>query len=97
MRVPIVISRKDKWVVAACPAIDVVSQGSDEQQARANLLEAMTLFFESCLERGTLDQVLKSCGFSLSQFPPIDDQAECLEVPLYMLANSKESNQCLHA
>ena len=97
MRVPIVVSKKDKWVVASCPALDVVSQGADEKEARSNLLEAMTLFLESCLERGTLDQVLKNCGFTPSQSKPIEDESESMEVPLYMLAHHGESHQCRHA
>ena len=33
--------------VALCPEIDIASQGSTIEEARANLVEALTLFFES--------------------------------------------------
>jgi predicted RNase H-like HicB family nuclease len=41
-----VIEREDDWFVATCPEVDVVSQGKSIEEARANLLEAVELFFE---------------------------------------------------
>ncbi len=55
--------KKEKWYVASCPALDVFSQGGTEKQAEKNLREALCLFLTSCVERGTLDAVLKECGF----------------------------------
>jgi len=52
----------DRWV-AGCPALDVYSQGSDESDAKRCLKEAITLWVESCLERGTLDEALRQLGF----------------------------------
>ena len=33
--------------VAICPEVDIASQGSTIEEARTNLIEALTLFFES--------------------------------------------------
>jgi predicted RNase H-like HicB family nuclease len=33
--------------VALCPELDIVSQGDTVEEARANLTEALTLFFET--------------------------------------------------
>ena len=41
-----VIEREDDWYVSTCPEVDVVSQGKTIEEARANLLEAVELFFE---------------------------------------------------
>lgn len=41
-----VIARDEDWFVATCPEVDVVSQGKTIEDARANLLEAVELFFE---------------------------------------------------
>jgi predicted RNase H-like HicB family nuclease len=41
-----VIEREDDWFVATCPEVAVVSQGKTIEEARANLLEAVELFFE---------------------------------------------------
>ena len=40
------IEREDDWFVATCPEVDVTSQGKTIENARANLLEAVELFFE---------------------------------------------------
>ncbi len=65
LKVPFVIHKKKKWFVASCPVLDVHSQGETEEQAKKNLGEALYLFFVSCFERGTLDEVLKKCGFKV--------------------------------
>lgn len=53
----------DQWL-AWCPPIDVMSQGSTEEAALAALKEAIELWFESCLDRGVLDEALKEAGFT---------------------------------
>jgi predicted RNase H-like HicB family nuclease len=41
-----IIEREDQGFVSLCPEVDVASQGSSIEEARANLVEALTLFFE---------------------------------------------------
>lgn len=45
-RLTAIIEREDDGFVALCPEVDVASQGSTIEEARANLVEALTLFFE---------------------------------------------------
>lgn len=40
------IQREDDLYVSLCPELDIVSQGSNVQEARENLREAITLFLE---------------------------------------------------
>jgi predicted RNase H-like HicB family nuclease len=47
LRLTAIIEREDDGFVALCPELDVASQGSSIENARANLVEALTLFFES--------------------------------------------------
>ena len=42
-----IIEREGDGYVALCPELDVASQGDNIEQARENLREALTLFFES--------------------------------------------------
>jgi predicted RNase H-like HicB family nuclease len=42
-----IIEREDDEYVALCPELDIVSQGSSVEEARANLAEALSLFFET--------------------------------------------------
>ena len=42
-----ILSREDDGFVALCPELDITSQGSTIEEARANLIDALTLFFET--------------------------------------------------
>ena len=42
-----IIEREDDGFVALCPELDIASQGSTIEEARANLIDALTLFFET--------------------------------------------------
>lgn len=45
-RVTALIEREGDGFVALCPELDIASQGGTIEEARANLEEAVTLFFE---------------------------------------------------
>ena len=45
-RLTAIIEREDDGFVALCPELDIASQGSTVEETRANLVEALTLFFE---------------------------------------------------
>ena len=49
-----VVEHEEDAFVALCPDLDIASQGSTVEEARANLVEAIELFFEtaSVEERG---------------------------------------------
>ena len=42
-----VIEREDNMYVALCPELDIASQGETVEEARANLKEAIEMFFET--------------------------------------------------
>lgn len=46
-QVTAVIEREGDGYVALSPELDIASQGDTIEEARANLLEALTLFFET--------------------------------------------------
>ena len=46
-RLAAVIEREDDGYVALCPELDIASQGATVEEARENLIEALTLFFET--------------------------------------------------
>jgi predicted RNase H-like HicB family nuclease len=66
---PISITKKEKYFFSCCPILDVWSQGETELIAVDNLREALQLFLIDCFERGTLDKVLKDCGFIAQKKP----------------------------
>jgi predicted RNase H-like HicB family nuclease len=46
-RLTAIIEREDNGFVSLCPELDIASQGTSVEDARANLVEALTLFFET--------------------------------------------------
>ena len=46
-RLTAIIEREDDGFVSLCPELDVASEGASIEEARTNLIEALTLFFET--------------------------------------------------
>jgi predicted RNase H-like HicB family nuclease len=46
-RLTAIIERENDGYVALCPEYDIASEGSSIEEARKNLIEALTLFFET--------------------------------------------------
>ena len=61
-RLTAIIEREDEGYVSLCPELDIASQGASIEEARANLIEALTLFFEAAspeeIQRRTRSEVL---------------------------------------
>lgn len=47
------IEREGDMFVALCPELDIASQGDSVEEARANLIEALELFFETASKSET--------------------------------------------
>jgi len=45
-----VIEKEDDIYVSLCPELDIASQGETPEEAKANLIEALELFFEAASE-----------------------------------------------
>ena len=100
-KLPVKITKKRKWFIASCPILDIVSQGETEASAKKNLKEALSLFFLSCFERGSLDAVLKQCGFKaappVSEKPrvkPVVSKEEYLNIPIPFLVDRHPELEC---
>ena len=98
MQLPAIIIKKTKWYVASCPALDIVSQGKTEEEAKYNLIEAVTVFMISCHECGVLDSVLKQCGFvpdfSHSPASQATDKIDYINVPLPFIIDMGKPHRC---
>ena len=101
IEVPIKTQKRAKWTIASCSVLDIHSQGATAAQARSNLGEAISLFLVSCFERGTLDDVLKTCGFRAEhQSVKVSHKqktVETLNVPIPFLVNSRSGLHTCHA
>jgi predicted RNase H-like HicB family nuclease len=88
---PVEVSFKPsgKYWIASCPSLDIHTQGEDFESANENLKEALALFFESCLSRGTLKEVLRQAGYSPVQIRTVEDAAKQFHLPPPVLAECR--------
>ena len=99
-KLPLKLIKRKRWVVASCPILDVHSQGETEEKAKKNLIEALTLFFISCFERGALDSVLKQCGFSagtaltISKKKQLATPQDYINVPIPFVVDQNKQSRC---
>ncbi len=99
-RLPFTLKKRKNWILSSCPILDVHSQGPTEEKAVENLREALTLFFVSCFERGTLDEVLKECGFVSTAIDykmkpqPFENE---IDIPIPFYHNQQRRQQRCHA
>lgn len=97
-KLPVTYKKKAKWYVAACPVLDVVTQGTTKKKAETNLKEALSLFFEYCIEEGTLDEVLKQSGFTpIKTDVPKNRPAgkgEYINIPIPFLVKPPKNQPC---
>ena len=88
---PVSYKRDGDWFIATCEALDVVSQGKSQKEAHAAIIEAVSLFLETCYEMGTLGDVLRQLGFN--QMQPQRDRVgkshDVIEVPMELVANAQ--------
>ena len=96
---PIKIKKKPGIYISSCDVFDVHSQGYTEAEARKNIGEAVRLFISSCFERGTLEDVLKECGFRVVSTPfrkkPSDK--DFITVPIPFSTRNHCRIQCMKA
>ncbi len=59
------IWRDGEWYVAAAWPVDLVTDGTSVQDAKAKLQEAVELFLEGTEEMGTTVEVLEECGYRI--------------------------------
>ena len=101
LNIPFKVKKRKNWILASCPSLDIHSQGPTEKKALNSLREAISLFLISCFERGTLDAVLKECGFSTYKEPPpkqpkTKTASRCIDVPIPLMLNPTHSTRSCH-
>jgi len=101
VKLPATVKKRGEYYIASCPFLDVHSQGETEEKALKNLKQALRLFFMSCFERGTLDDVLHECGFKpIQKFEAKASQRfprgyKSIEVPLpFHIPRKADPLQC---
>lgn len=88
-KLPALVEREGDWFVALCPVLDVASQGRTHDDALRALTEATKSFLSTCYEMGTLDNVLKECGFERDGLAAADlfaAEQDVINVPMELVA-----------
>jgi predicted RNase H-like HicB family nuclease len=67
LKVPLFIFREGRTYVSYSPALDLASCGKTPAHARRMFAEAMQLFIEFAVERGTLAEILLEQGWTKSK------------------------------
>lgn len=62
LKVPYIIKREEDGFTIECVDLSIVTQGDTLKEARKNIIEAITLHFQSAEELGILDQELEKLG-----------------------------------
>lgn len=61
---PVTFLREGKQFVAYTPALDLSTSGNTFEQAKKRFSEIVGIFFEECLNMGTLESVLSDLGWN---------------------------------
>ena len=63
---PVVITREQSWFVAACPLLDLATQGKSESEVRENMKECITDFFSDPDTQKPSQKEIASAAISVS-------------------------------
>jgi hypothetical protein len=65
---------------AYCPALELSSYGNNVEDAQSAFNEALEIFLEDTLQKGTLEKVLLKLGWTLKAMPKADFEPPKLKV-----------------
>jgi predicted RNase H-like HicB family nuclease len=81
VRLEVAVRQVDDQWIACCAPLDVMTQASTREDALGGLKEAVELWFESCLERGVLDEAMTEVGFHRYKYnQALPEGAKVMEV-----------------
>jgi hypothetical protein len=89
VKLPVFIFKERDEYIAWTPALDISTCGESSKQVKRRFEEIVEAFFEEIIEMGTIDDVLKECGWKKVTkpkkrwIPPaIDHAVEEVKIPL---------------
>ncbi len=63
LQLPISVFREGKHFIAYTPVLDLSTSGKNYEEVKKRFKEAVNIFFEELVKKGTLDEVLESLGW----------------------------------
>ena len=61
--IPVSIFREDKQFVVYTPALDLSTSGKSYEEAKKRFGQAVLIFFDEIIKKGTLEEVLSELGW----------------------------------
>lgn len=92
---PMEVKKAVRYYLASCPTLDVWACGKTQQSAVESLKDTLQLFLAYCFDHGTLEMVLKGCGFTSLKKSPCQDsgrQLNEIDVPLPFVIDQPLAN-----
>lgn len=90
LKLPVEVTKEADVYVSFCPVLDIASQGCTQKEAIASVKEAIELFITTCIEMGTINDVLRECGFTKGcELQPTAPNANEINVVLPYIAAQK--------
>jgi len=92
---PIEVKKESRYYLASCPTLDMWAHGKTHDSAVKNLKDILQLFLTYCFNHGTLELVLKGCGFTSLKKPLYQDsvcQIDEMEVPFPFIIDRPIAN-----
>ena len=85
---PVIVMKESSGFVAYSPALDLSTVGETFDKAKARFDEAVGIFFEEIVEKGTLNEALEESGWqkvNRKYTPPVivGQQTESFSVPAF--------------
>lgn len=65
------VKREDGCIIVYCPELELSSYGETIEDAMKNFTEVLEIFFEDIIKRGTIEDVLRECGWHKVSSKPI--------------------------
>ncbi len=62
-KIPVSVIREEKKYIAYTPALDLSTSASSYEEVKKRFREAVNIFFEEIVKKGTLKEVLQELGW----------------------------------
>lgn len=67
----VMLYKEGDFSVAYCPALELSSYGDNNKTAQSEFKNALAIFIEETMKRGTLEKELLSLGWALQKIPKV--------------------------
>jgi predicted RNase H-like HicB family nuclease len=71
IEIVVLLYKDGDYHMAYCPALELSSYGKTESEAKEYFLDALNIFIEDTIKKGTLEKCLLKFGWSLQQIPNV--------------------------